>query len=190
MNFKNFSQKFRDMSRDLQKETKGIYNVTFNDKKAIEIKIIENIEQQIQNLLQQAVIIYAKGFHNHKQDKGLGAEHIRLHLEQGSEGEITIQELLNLGNSLREYINVFEEAFIDKNGAKIYEWQNEENVKFRAVADKVPESVATHLANLNSDAQIISFYSDRNLNQQMEFKNPKVKAYYENKSNTLTTRRK
>ena len=190
MNLKSFAQKFKDISKELQKETRGIYNVTFNEKKAIEIKIIENIERQIQNMLQEAFIIYAKGFHNHKQDKGLGAEHIKIHLEKGSEGEVNIEELLNLGNSLREYINVFEEAFIDKNGAKIYEWENDKGVRFRAIADKVPESVATHLANLNSDTQIISFYSDRNLNQQMEFKNPKVKEYYENKNNTSKVRRK
>ncbi|TNB61308.1 hypothetical protein FDW43_08680, partial [Campylobacter helveticus] len=32
-----------------------------------------------------------------------------------------------------------------------------------------------------SDEIIITFYSDRNLNKQMEFKNPKVREYYENK---------
>ncbi|MCR2061069.1 hypothetical protein FDW42_04895, partial [Campylobacter helveticus] len=31
------------------------------------------------------------------------------------------------------------------------------------------------------DEIIITFYSDRNLNEKMEFKNPKVREYYENK---------
>ncbi|EAI4911335.1 hypothetical protein BHX02_06695 [Campylobacter jejuni] len=46
---------------------------------------------------------------------------------------------------------------------------------------------ATHtLTNQGTNATsiaetIITFYSDRNLNKQMEFKNPKVKEFYENK---------
>ncbi|MCR2063220.1 hypothetical protein CHLV4140_10360, partial [Campylobacter helveticus] len=34
-----------------------------------------------------------------------------------------------------------------------------------------------------SDEIIITFYSDRNLNEKMEFKNPKVREYYGNKEN-------
>ena len=191
MNLKSFAQKFKDISKELQKETRGIYNVTFNDKNATPINLEPDLlEELIESTIKEAIIMYMKGFHDYRRDKGLGAEHIKIHLEKGSEGEVNIEELLNLGNSLREYINVFEEAFIDKNGAKIYEWKNDKGVRFRAIADKVPESVATHLASLNSDTQIISFYSDRNLNQQMEFKNPKVKEYYENKNNTSKVRRK
>ena len=191
MNLKSFAQKFKDISKELQKETRGIYNVTFNDKNATPINLEPDLlEELIESTIKEAIIMYMKGFHDYRRDKGLGAEHIKIHLEKGSEGEVNIEELLNLGNSLREYINVFEEAFIDKNGAKIYEWENDKGVRFRAIADKVPESVATHLASLNSDTQIISFYSDRNFNERMEFKNPKVKEYYENKNNTSKVRRK
>ena len=35
-----------------------------------------------------------------------------------------------------------------------------------------------------SDEQIITFYSDRNLNERMEFKNPNVAKYYESREST------
>ncbi|EPS9404257.1 hypothetical protein ACVM3D_001518 [Campylobacter upsaliensis] len=64
--------------------------------------------------------------------------------------------------------------------------------EFRAVVDKIPQG---HLEQLGEEYQmggsqpplspfdntIITFYSDRNLNEKMEFKNPKVKEFYENK---------
>ena len=160
----------------MKQEKRGIYNVTLNDKNSA--PILKDIEL-IQNAVIEYIAMYVRGYHSFRNDRGFGSEHIKLHLESGSEGEVNIEELLNLGNSLREYINVFEEAFIDKNGAKIYEWQNEENVRFRAVADKLRrEGDNCHSTSPNDI--IISFYSDRNFNERMEFKNPKVKAYYEN----------
>ncbi|EAJ3012941.1 hypothetical protein DCU89_06610 [Campylobacter upsaliensis] len=58
--------------------------------------------------------------------------------------------------------------------------------EFRAVVDKIPQG---HLEQMGGsqlplspfDNTIITFYSDRNLNEKMEFKNPKVKEFYENK---------
>ncbi|EAJ2427509.1 hypothetical protein GN629_04060 [Campylobacter upsaliensis] len=181
---KSFYQEFKDKTKQsltrLRLEKRGIYNVSFNEKKASGMDI------------DSMVIMYIKGYHNIRRDIGLGANHIKLHLEENSEGEINASELLNLGNSIREYLKMFKEPFIDEKGAKIYEWENDENVRFRAVVDKIPQG---HLEQLGeeyqrggsqpplspSDEIIITFYSDRNLNEKMEFKNPKVKEFYENK---------
>ncbi|EAH7567711.1 hypothetical protein EOD82_09085 [Campylobacter jejuni] len=130
-----------------------------------------------------------KGFHDKRRDKGLGAEHIKIHLEKGSEGEITLDELLNLGNSIREYLKVFKEPFVDIDERKIYEWKNDKEVCFRVVSDKLSQKIVEKIKQMGGsqlplspfENTIITFYSDRNLNKAMEFKNPKVKEYYENK---------
>ncbi|EAH4571812.1 hypothetical protein CK565_05745 [Campylobacter lari] len=162
------------------KEKRGIYNVSFNDKNSTPINTeLEIIEEAIIDY----VVHYVKGWHNTKRDKGRGAEHIKLHLAKESEGEIKIEELLNLGNSIREYLKVFKEPFLEdqnKDG-KVYEWENKEGIRFRVATDKIKgEGLIPPLSP--SDEIIITFYSDRNLNKRMEFKNPKVKAYYEEKS--------
>ena len=158
------------------KEKRGIYNVSFNKKKATPI----NSElEAIENAIIEYVIHYVKGWHNIKRDKGRGAEHIKLHLQQGSEGEITIEELLNLGKSIREYLKIFKEPFLeDENkSGKVYEWQDKNGIRFRVATDiNREEGLIPPLSP--SDEIIISFYSDRNLNQKMQFKNPEVEAYY------------
>ena len=172
----------------MNKEQRGIYNVSFNDKKAT--PILKNIEA-IEDAVIEYIAMYVKGYHSAQRDKGFGAEHIKLHLEKGSEGEISLEELLNIGNSLRTYLNTFKEPFIDDKGAKIYEWENAKGVRFRVVAatkkaDMGPcdNCTATHtLTNQGTNATsiaptIITFYSDRNLNERMEFKNPKVAQHY------------
>ncbi|EEU7814352.1 hypothetical protein HEE88_001189 [Campylobacter upsaliensis] len=191
---KSFYQEFKDKTKQsltrLRLEKRGIYNVSFNEKNSTPI----NAElEAIENAIIDYVVHYIKGWHNERRDKGRGAEHIKLHLEKGSEGEISLEELLNLGNSMRAYLKIFKEPFIDEKGAKIYEWENDENVRFRVVTDKRADispcdnCTATHtLTNQGTNATsiaetIITFYSDRNLNEKMEFKNPKVKEFYENK---------
>ncbi|WP_077246954.1 BspA family leucine-rich repeat surface protein [Helicobacter pullorum] len=158
------------------KEKRGIYNVSFNEKKATPI----NSElEAIENVIIEYVIHCVKGWHNIKRDKGRGAEHIKLHLQQGSEGEITIEELLNLGKSIREYLKIFKEPFLeDENkSGKVYEWQDKNGIRFRVATDiNREEGLIPPLSP--SDEIIISFYSDRNLNQKMQFKNPEVEAYY------------
>ena len=156
------------------KEKRGIYNVSFNEKKATPI----NSElEAIENAIIEYVIHYVKGWHNIKRDKGRGAEHIKLHLQQGSEGEITLEELLNIGNSIREYLKIFKEPFDDGRGGKVFEWENNKGVRFRIATDKIKgEGLIPPLSP--SDEIIITFYSDRNLNQKMQFKNPEVEAYY------------
>ena len=97
-----------------------------------------------------------------------------------------LEELLNLGKSLREYVRVFGEPFIDGNNAKIFEWENNEKVRFRVVTDTNKNSeVVKREGHSNTplspfDEIIITFYSDRNLNQKMIFKNPKVEKYFSN----------
>ncbi|WP_258437185.1 hypothetical protein, partial [Helicobacter monodelphidis] len=162
----------------MKNEQRGIYNVTFNEKKATPIKTdIELVEEAI---IEQ-VVMYVKGYHLKRRDKGAGAEHIKLHLGDKSDGAITIEELVNLGNSLREYTKKFKEPFIDKNGSKIYEWENDEGVRFRVVAGKrklLDRQGHTSTTFHQSNNQIITFYSDRNLNTRMVFKNPQVDSYY------------
>lgn len=159
-----------------QKETKGIYNTTFNEKKATPIWLQSDLEK-IEDAIIEQVVMYVKGYHNPYRDKGLGGEHIKIHLEQNSQGAITLKELLDLGKSIRAYINTFQEPFIDKKGAKIYEWENDKKVRFRVIVDK--QKGGPQLPLSPSDEVIITFYSDRNLNAKMVFKNPKVKKHYE-----------
>ena len=163
------------------KEKRGIYNVTFNEKLSTPIQTDLEV---IENAVIDYMVHYIKGWHNIKRDKGVGAEHIKLHLEKGSQGEITLEELLNLGNSLREYLKIFKEPFVDKEGnktAKIYEWENNEGVRFRIATDKIKGEGLPRTPLSPIDEIIITFYSDRNLNKQMAFKNPKVAQYYQNK---------
>ncbi|WP_297195240.1 hypothetical protein [uncultured Campylobacter sp.] len=165
------------------KEKRGIYNVTFNEKESIFIEI-ESIERNILGFIKDAVLIYSKGYHNIKKDKGFGAKHIKLHLEESSNGYININELLNIGKSLREYINNFQEPFLDKEGnkeRKVYEWQDEKGIRFRVVSGMFEREglPKTPLSPFNDT--IVTFYSDRNLKERMLFKNPKVILFYESK---------
>ena len=152
-----------------QKEMRGIHNVTFNDKKATYIKTdLENIDSAIR---------YA----NSSRDKG--AKHIKIrHLtDKTKSGYITNEELMNLGNSLREYIKINKEPFIDSNGARIYEWENKEGVRFRVVVDSSRRDATTaELPQPRATDDIITFYSDRNLKEPMNFKNPNLNSAISN----------
>lgn len=121
--------------------------------------------------------MYVKGFHNIKRDKGIGANHIKMHL---GEGEIKIDELLNLGNSMREYIKNFNKPFVDLDKKHIYEWQDKNKNRFRLVVDDIKGEGLLNAPLSPFDKVIISFCSDRNLNKRMEFKNPKIKEHYQN----------
>ncbi|MBQ7135381.1 hypothetical protein [Campylobacter sp.] len=146
-----------------KKEARGIHNVTFNDKKATYIKTdLKNVDSAIR---------YA----NTNRDKG--AKHIKIrHLTDKTKlGYITNEELVNLGNSLREYIKINKEPFIDNNGARIYEWENREGVRFRVVVDSSRRDATTaELPQPTATDDIITFYSDRNLKEPMNFKNPNL----------------
>lgn len=161
-----------------KKEIRGIYNTTFNNKKATPISMQSDLEK-IEDAIIKEVVMYVKGYHNTVRDKGVGARHIKLHLEKGSYGHITLEELLNLGKFIRNYIDKFKKPFIDKNEAKIYEWENEKAVRFRVITDKIKREGHSNTPLSPFDETIITFYSDRNLNKKMEFKNPKVSKHYE-----------
>ena len=165
-----------------QREKRGIYNVTYNDKTATLVR------QDLKNI--DDALRYAKG------DKSEGAKHIEIrHMkDQSAEGYVTKNELLNMGEKIREYLAKYKEPFVDKKGGHIYEWQNERGERFRAVigkikreqdvpaitstlspADEAAKKGLSPNSSLYSHNEIITFYSDRNLKDRMDFKNPKVK---------------
>lgn len=168
--------------KDIQKEKRGIYNVTYNSKAATPIK-------QDLNSVEDA-LRYAKG------DKNKGADHIRIrHLkDKNAEGYVSQSELLNMGENMRKYLDKYKEPFIDKNGLKIYEWQDKDGVRFRAViapkkgspttqtitstlngSDEAAKKGLNPNSSLYSNDDIITFYSDRNLKKPMEFKTPALR---------------
>ena len=165
-----------------QREKRGIYNVTYNDKTATLVR------QDLKNI--DDALRYAKG------DKSEGAKHIEIrHMkDESAEGYVTKNELLNMGEKIREYLAKYKEPFVDKKGGHIYEWQNERGERFRAVigkikreqdvpaitstlspADEAAKKGLSPNSSLYSHNEIITFYSDRNLKDRMDFKNPKVK---------------
>ncbi|WP_086237799.1 DUF3519 domain-containing protein [Campylobacter porcelli] len=154
-----------------KKEARGIHNVMNNGKKSTLIKRdLDSIDSAIK---------FERGFNN-KNNKGYGAEHIIKHtINRDAKGYITDIELVNLGKNIREYIKNHKEPFIDKNGARIYEWENSDGVRFRAVVgdiqSKAPTTAVGSKSGLALHERIITFYSDRNLNEPMNFKNPKLK---------------
>ena len=143
-----------------QREKRGIYNVTYNDKTATLVR------QDLDDI--NSALLYERG------DKEVGAKHTRIrHLrDENKVGYVKDTELLNLGENIRAFIKKYEEPFIDKRGARIYEWQDENGVRFRAVVDNRRGNGQTPPPASES---IITFYSDRNLKDRMDFKNPKVK---------------
>ncbi|WP_181001564.1 LPD23 domain-containing protein [Campylobacter concisus] len=141
----------------VQKEKRGIYNVTYNDKSATLVRRdLEKIDD---------ALMFEKG-----SNKKGGAIHIKKHLEPEAQGAITQSELLNIGKNIREYLQKFKEPFIDEHGGRIYEWGNKEGVKFRVVVYEKTDGISASHPN-----SIISFYSNRNLKKSMEFRNPQVK---------------
>ena len=198
---KSFYQEFKDKTKQsltrLKFEKRGIYNVSFNEKNLTLIEAeLEFIENAVIDYIKDYSFYYIKGFHDKRRDKGLGAEHIKLHLKKGSEGEISLEELLNLGNFIRAYLKVFKEPFMDMDKRKIYEWEDDNGIRFRAVSDKLSQKIVEKINQMGGsqlplspfDNTIITFYSDRNLNEKMEFKNPKVKEFYENKEKSKNSK--
>ena len=173
----NFSKKLPEL-----KEKRGIYNVTYNGKFSTPVyKDLTTIDDAIK---------YAKG------DKSKGVKHISIrHLnDESKEGYVTRQELLSLGENIRAYLKENKEPFIDKRGGHIYEWEDKDGVRFRAVigqakresddrsitstlkpTDEATKSGIIPNSSLYSSNDIITFYSDRNLKEPMKFENPKLK---------------
>ena len=163
--------------KQIHKEQRGIYNVTYNGKNTTAIhKDLEKIDE---------VIAYSKG------NRNKGARHIHLEhsLDSNQQGYVTPDEVANLGQNLRNYLAKHKKPFIDKNGSRIYEWENEAGVRFRAVvgntnkAGKDPATKAESKDLSLPTQRIITFYSDRNAKNKMDFKNPKLQESSPIKSN-------
>ncbi|WP_172201050.1 hypothetical protein [Campylobacter sp. RM16188] len=150
----------------LKREMRGIYNVINNGKESA------NVYKDLQKI-DDAIKLEAGS------NKKGGGVHIQKHLDPASKGAVTQQEVMNIGNNVREYLKKYKEPFIDKDGGKIYEWQDKDGVRFRvAIYDKTKKSVGagstTRITTTDAYESIITFYSDRNLNRQMEFLDPRV----------------
>ena len=63
MIFKNMKKKLKELNEKIQKEQRGIYNVSFNEKQSTPINVdLEAIE----NAVIDYVVHYIKGWHNVK----------------------------------------------------------------------------------------------------------------------------
>ena len=168
-----------------KQEKRGIYNVTYNGKNATQIK------QDLDNI--NDAIKYERG------NIGKGAKHISIrHLDdENKAGFVTKEELLNLGENVRNFIKEHKEPFVNKKNARIYEWEDDKGVRFKlVVSNKNGEGRGLSLgknqdvSSITNDLRpatkkglspsgslddIITFYSDRNLKEPMKFENPKLK---------------
>ena len=168
-----------------KQEKRGIYNVTYNGKNAIQIK------QDLDNI--NDAIKYERG------NIGKGAKHISIrHLDdENKAGFVTKEELLNLGENVRNFIKEHKEPFVNKKNARIYEWEDDKGVRFKLVVSNkngegrgLPLSKSQDVSSITNDLRpatkkglspsgslddIITFYSDRNLKEPMKFENPKLK---------------
>ena len=152
----------------LKKEMRGIYNVINNGKESTNVyKELQKIDEAIKLDLGS--------------NKKGGGVHIQKHLDPDAKGAVSQQEVMNMGENMREYLKKYKEPFRDKDGGKIYEWQDKDGVRFRvAVYDKFKKSAGagstTRITTTDARENIITFYSDRNINARMEFLNPKVRV--------------
>ena len=168
-----------------KQEKRGIYNVTYNGKNSTQIK------QDLDNI--NDAIKYERG------NIGKGAKHISIrHLDDESKaGFVTKEELLNLGENVRNFIKEHKEPFVNKKNARIYEWEDDKGVRFKLVVSNkngegrgLPLGKSQDVSSITNDLRpatkkglspsgslddIITFYSDRNLKEPMKFKNPKLK---------------
>ncbi|WP_270971895.1 PBECR2 nuclease fold domain-containing protein [Campylobacter upsaliensis] len=148
------------MLKELEKEQKGLFNVAYNGKNATLIKKdLEAVEEAI--ALMQGT-----------RYKGAKHERIKHLTDPSKEGYITDLEFVNLGKSIREFLESYE-PFIDKNRARIYEWENKDKVRFGVVVNDVADMDSNPTT---ATEEIITFYSDRNLKEKMKFKNPVLKV--------------
>ncbi|MGX2973158.1 ADP-ribosyltransferase-containing protein [Helicobacter sp. T3_23-1059] len=166
---KSLSKNAQDL---LDKEQQAIYGVVYKGEHSATIyKDLAKIDEALKN-----TIALNKGYHNLHSDRGRGATHIKLHLEPYSEGYLSQNEMLDLGKNIREYINTYGSPFIDKRGARIYEWFNKEGDKFRVVVDN---QRAGTTASVPADEEIITYFSDRFTKKGMNFHNERVTSDYE-----------
>ena len=168
-----------------KQEKRGIYNVTYNGKNSTQIK------QDLDNI--NDAIKYERG------NIGKGAKHISIrHLDdENKAGFVTKEELLNLGENVRNFIKEHKEPFVNKKNARIYEWEDDKGVRFKLVVSNkngegrgLPLGKSQDVSSITNDLRpatkkglspsgsldnTITFYSDRNLKEPMKFENPKLK---------------
>ncbi|MDR2081031.1 MAG: hypothetical protein LBP54_03990 [Campylobacteraceae bacterium] len=127
--------------KNAQKEKRGIYNVTFNDKEKVEIKTNDYND----------FIEYSKG------NRNFGAKHIiRKHLGNGKDGELTKEELLNMGEIIRNG-NIADDSIHIDNGILSYAYVFEKDgVKYKVAVNERPDG-----------KKLWSMYSDRNIKTQV-----------------------
>ena len=163
----------------------GIYNDSYKvNLNELKREVGKPIQQDLESV--ESAILFEKGRENPKTNKGFGAKHILKHTKDtNAQGYITDLELVNLGKSIREYLAKHKEPFIDTNGARLYEWENKEGVRFRAVVGDIGKDPSTTegAKALLPNERIITFYSDRNLKDKMQFKNPELEKQLPTKSN-------
>ena len=176
----NFSKKPPEL-----KEKRGIYNVTYNGKNSTQIK------QDLDDI--NDAIKYERG------NIGKGAKHISIRRldDENKAGFVTKEELLNLGENVRNFIKEHKEPFVNKKNARIYEWEDDKGVRFKLVVSNkngegrgLPLGKSQDVSSITNDLRpatkkglspsgslddIITFYSDRNLKEPMKFENPKLK---------------
>lgn len=127
-----------DPSKGMQKEMRGIYNVTFNGKNATEVRKADA----------DAIIKYERGFENSNTGKGQGAVHIEKHLQDGSVGQVSKEELLNIGEVIRNG------KLYESYGKNVYELEKN-GVTLKVVTGNMK----------NGKERVITFYSNRNLEE-------------------------
>lgn len=126
-------------------------------------KALTNIEEAIKNIAIDYIAHYIKGFHI---DEINNIKNSFICLEKERIGEISLDELIHIAYSLRDYLELFKEPFIEYE-SQIFEWKNDEGVSFRMII------------NQHKNETTMAFYSDRNTKAKMEFKNPKVRDFYQ-----------
>ena len=145
----------KSMLKELEKEQKGLYNVAYNGKNASLIK------QDLASVESAIALMQGTRY------KGAKHERIKHLTDPSKEGYVTDLEFVSLGKSIREFLKHYE-PFIDTNGARLYEWEKE-GVRFRVVVNDVADMDSNPTT---ATEEIITFYSDRNLKEAMDFKNP------------------
>ncbi|WP_373069802.1 LPD38 domain-containing protein [Sulfurimonas sp.] len=119
-----------------QKEKRGIWNVTFNGKNATEVRKSDL----------DSIIKYEKGFESN--GKGFGALHVEKHLDNGSVGAVSKEELLQIGEVIRK--GDISESY----GKNVYEL-TQDGVSFKVVTGNTK----------NGKERVITYYSDRNMGE-------------------------
>jgi len=125
-----------------QKEKRGIYNVQNNEKKSTNIYKDDEFAENI--------IKYEKGKSDFidkdgKHKSGFGSLHIDKHLGKDKDGWVSEEELLNIGNAIRNT-----NPTVSKNGSRVYEYINNDDARFRVI-----------VGDKKNGERTISFFSNR-----------------------------